>query len=286
MTRSVGAAFPRRAWARSMCAGRARISGSGPVREKSRTPDASPWSETPLSRASALLQASAEPAPNTKHVGADEPERGCDLARSGSKTCGCGVPETPRSPGFRPATQPIADKSAPTAFGQNQQPQRSASAEGVGAWLARDLARSGSKTCRCGVPEKPRSPGFRAAAQPIADKSAPTAFGQNQQPERTTIRFCPEGVGAWLARDLARSGSKTCGCGVPEKPRSPGFRAAAQPIASKLRSYGLRPESKAGRGAWTRSISRCDPLLPGGRGSVACPRSAGHRQQNLWMRCA
>ncbi len=33
----------------------------------------------------------------------------------------------------------------------------------------------------------------------------------------TAIGFCPEGVGAWLASDLARSGSKI---GAPDKPKS------------------------------------------------------------------
>jgi hypothetical protein len=45
---------------------------------------------------------------------------------------------------------------------------RSASAEGVGAQLARDLPGTGSKTCARGLSDKPRASGFRAAAQPIA----------------------------------------------------------------------------------------------------------------------
>ena len=33
------------------------------------------------------------------------------------------------------------------------------------------------------------------------------------------IRFCPKGVGVWLADDLARSGSKSGTRGVPDAPR-------------------------------------------------------------------
>ena len=82
--------------------------------------------------------------------------------------------------------------ASPAAFGQNQKPRRTWTCfcpEGVGAWLARDLARSGSKPCQRGMPDTPRSSGFRAAARPIADKSAPTAFGPNQKPGGTAIRF-------------------------------------------------------------------------------------------------
>ncbi|WP_313482024.1 hypothetical protein, partial [Pseudomonas sp.] len=67
----------------------------------------------------------------------------------------------------------------------------------------------------------------------------------NPTPQSAQFRFCPEGVGAQLARDLARSGSMFQQRGGSETAQSSGFTAASQQIASKLRCYGLRPESKA-----------------------------------------
>ena len=215
-----------------------------------------------------------------------------DLARSGSKPCECGLPDTPRVNGVRAAARPIVrlrprDKlrshglrpeSKATALivpTQNDQP-RSASAEGVGARLARDLARSGSKPCECGVPDTPRVNGLRAAARPIVrlrprDKLRSHGLRPESKATLNAVCFCrrrgseslivptrndqprsasAEGVGARLARDLARSGSKPCECGVPDTPRVTGLRAAARPIVrlrprDKLRSHGLRPESEA-----------------------------------------
>ena len=60
-----------------------------------------------------------------------------------------------------------------------------------------------------------------------------------------------------------------------------GFGAAAQPFVGKPDSYALRAEA--------RPLILCAraamPLLPGGRRSEACPRSAAQRQQNRCMRC-
>jgi len=48
-----------------------------------------------------------------------------------------------------------------------------------------------------------------------------------------------EGVGAQLARDLARSGSKTCARGASDEPRKFGFGAAQRPHhpAARVRTY-------------------------------------------------
>jgi hypothetical protein len=68
----------------------------------------------------------------------------------------------------------------PTAFGQHQKPNcvhrrmlsclRSASAEGVGALLARDLARSGSKSSACGGSNGSQASGFAVASRQIVGK--------------------------------------------------------------------------------------------------------------------
>src|ERR1700712_2752123 len=58
-------------------------------------------------------------------------------------------------------------------------------------------------------------------------------------------RVCPEGVGARLAGDLARSGSDSCNCAVPGTTKTSGFAAGPRQIAGKPGSHGLRPESKA-----------------------------------------
>mgnify|MGYP000326951587 CR=1 FL=1 len=74
--------------------------------------------------------------------------------------------------------------------------------------------------------------------------------------------FCPEGVGVQLAADRDRviwceapvnSVDTVSGVSVPR-----GFTTTASPIASKLRSYGLRPESKAQR-LFAIYISTCVP---------------------------
>jgi hypothetical protein len=178
--------------------------------------------------------------------------------------------------------------------------------EGVGAWLASDLARSGSKI---GAPDKPRSQVLRLLRSRSPTSRAPTASGQNQKHPAinarllpggrgnlTAICFCPEGVGAWLASDLARSGSKI---GAPDKPRSQVLRLlrSRSPTSRAPTASGQNQKPPAinarllpggrGRPACQRSASApkaweldCDMLLPGGRGSLACQRSGAERQQN------
>ena len=158
--------------------------------------------------------------------------------------------------------------------------------EGVGAWLAGDLLRSSSKPCECDPPDTPgrlvccRSPADRRQAgllrppariksgkgitwsthQPLADCwllavncwllaagcGLLKPYAQPETGKLPKIRFCPEGVGAWLAGDLLRSSSKPCERDPPDTPRSPGFAAGPRQIVGKPDSYGLRPESTRG----------------------------------------
>ncbi|MFJ5300863.1 hypothetical protein ACIQAL_30610 [Pseudomonas sp. NPDC088368] len=155
---------------------------------------------------------------------------------------------------FTAAARQIVGKPTPTAFGQNQQPELRctfASAEGVGALLARDLLRSGSKFGACGASGGKASSGSTAAARQIVGKPTPTASGQNQKPEQRCTFASPtafgqnqkpelrctfasaEGVGALLARDLLRSGSKFGACGVSGGKASSGSTAAARQIVGK-----------------------------------------------------
>ncbi|MFJ5300862.1 hypothetical protein ACIQAL_30605 [Pseudomonas sp. NPDC088368] len=105
--------------------------------------------------------------------------------------------------------------------------------------LARDLLRSGSKSgaCgACGASGGKASSGSTAAARQIVGKPTPTAFGQNQQPELRCTFASAEGVGALLARDLLRSGSKSgaCGaCGASGGKASSGSTAAARQIVGE-----------------------------------------------------
>ena len=46
-----------------------------------------------------------------------------------------------------------------------------------------------------------------------------------------------------MSRDLARSGSKTVGCGVSGEAEVAGFGAASQPIVGKPDPYALRAEA-------------------------------------------
>ena len=147
-----------------------------------------------------------------------------------------------------------------------------ASAEGVGAQLARDLARSGSKTCARGVSDEPRKSGSGPLRSPssaterrparlprpagrrgdLADQPISVGARLAREAEHSVCQVyrevsfageprsnkvyarrdaaSAEGVGAQLARDLARSGSKTCPRGVSDEPRKFGFRAAQRPI--------------------------------------------------------
>ena len=123
--------------------------------------------------------------------------------------------------------------------------------EGVGAWLAGDLLRSSSKPCERNPPDAPVA-GFAAGPRQIVGK--PDSYGLRPESEavkgitRSThqpipdcwlwatktlcpaqmgkpakTRFCPEGVGAWLASDLLRSSSKPCERNPPDTPPSPGL---------------------------------------------------------------
>jgi hypothetical protein len=86
-------------------------------------------------------------------------------------------------PGFATAAQPIADKSAPTPFGQNQIDAASTNLLLPKAWelaCRRSAAKRQSMLSMRWI-RKSELPGFATAAQPIADKSTPTPSGQNQK---------------------------------------------------------------------------------------------------------
>jgi hypothetical protein len=55
------------------------------------------------------------------------------------------------------------------------------------------------------------------------------------------LLILPGGRGSWLACDLARSGSKSSGCGMSGKARVAGFAAASRQIVSKRSAARLTP---------------------------------------------
>ena len=83
-----------------------------------------------------------------------------------------------------------------------------------------------------------------------------------------------EGVGAWLVPRSGAQHQQNLRMRFAWHTSGVCFRAAAQPIASKLRSHGLRPESKA-RSQADPALSKAWVRMPlcfcRRRGSVACP---------------
>ncbi|GEM_PF-3212496 len=168
----------------------------------------------------------------------------------------------------------------PSARSKISHPAARLCPEGVGAWLAGDLPRSGSKTSARGAPEATKPYGFATASRWIVSKLDSYGLRPEAKPHTPQSRFYPQGVGAWLASDLPRSGSKTGAHGAPNATKSYGFATATPWIVSKLHSYGLRPEAKAQtrlRQNQTPHAHR-NPPLPAGRRSLACQRSAAKRQ--------
>ena len=82
--------------------------------------------------------------------------------------------------------------------------------EGVGVWLADDLARSDSKSGIRGVPDAPRRSILRLLRSRSPTSQAPTPCGQNQKAPRhsTPIRFCPADSHA-LRREPKAPGSSS-----------------------------------------------------------------------------
>ncbi|SOS35660.1 hypothetical protein PSCFBP3800_04439 [Pseudomonas syringae group genomosp. 3] len=126
--------------------------------------------------------------------------------------------------------------------------------------LVRELPGTGSKTSRLGAPDTTKVAGFGFASQPIADKSAPTPFGQKRV-------ACADGTTLPL--------SANC--------RGPAAKPAASVHQIQPRWLVLGP---------LRSPSRTSPR-PSGRSALrvrtgrrfTCPRTAGNRQQNQPPRC-
>ncbi|MFK3971615.1 hypothetical protein ACI2KS_12900, partial [Pseudomonas sp. NPDC087358] len=97
-----------------------------------------------------------------------------DLARSGSKPCQRGVPDTAGAPDSTAGARQIAGQARSYRFSarfkHHGMPQSCFCPEGVGVRLADDLARSGSKPCQRGVPDTTRAPDSTAGARQIAGK--------------------------------------------------------------------------------------------------------------------
>jgi len=182
----------------------------------------------------------------------------------------------------------------PPARSKSARHRKSASAEGVGAlrgYESSDGLRSGPRPHDLGFVRHTACTGFAAGTRQIASKLRPTASGQNQKRAAPHIRLSlrPASKRATLEvrfcrrrrsnRRLRRS-RWLRGRVRPKRPQlqttrstrytaCTGFAAGTSQIASKLRSYGLRPESKAGSATYppqppasikTRDIG--SPLLP------------------------
>jgi hypothetical protein len=183
--------------------------------------------------------------------------------------------------------------------------------------LAGDQPGTGRNTGHPGLPDAPRSPidcRFPADRQQAGLLRPPAESKAMPQPLIVTppragtideYRFCPEGVGALLAGDRPGTGRNTRHPGLPDAPRSPGLlpvpgRSSASwtPTASgqNQRQSPKSSATTAERGNerkpkdWNafpwRSCraARRIPLLPGGRRSLACRRSTGHRSQHGTLR--
>jgi hypothetical protein len=93
------------------------------------------------------------------------------------------------------------------------------------------------------------------------------------------------GVGALLAGDLLRSGSKPVHAVYPMKPRSCCFGAAAQPIVGKPDSYALRAEAIS-RCARVHKRYRGDRISESGIAAIAYPKAISRRSQVVGARLA
>jgi len=62
--------------------------------------------------------------------------------------------------------------------------------QGVGAWLADDLPRSGSKIRHRGIPDTPHAQALLPVPGRSSASCTPTAFGQNQKHKVPRARFC------------------------------------------------------------------------------------------------
>jgi len=80
-----------------------------------------------------------------------------------------------------------------------------ASAEGVGAQLARDLARSGSKTCARGVSDEPRKSGSGPLRSPTSATERRPAGLPRPAGRRGDLADQPISVGARLAREAEQA---------------------------------------------------------------------------------
>gem|GEM_PF-4039271 len=116
--------------------------------------------------------------------------------------------------------------------------------------ICREAAVKPVHTVRLMQPNRMILPPLRAGS---SASWTPTAFGQKQMRKlacartkhltHTAIRLCPEGVGAWLAGDLPRSGSKTGAHGAPNATESYDFATASRWIISNPVACGDQPKA-------------------------------------------
>ncbi|POP63766.1 hypothetical protein CXB34_32315, partial [Pseudomonas amygdali pv. morsprunorum] len=104
-----------------------------------------------------------------------------ELPGTGSKTGTHGTSDATEVAYFGAASQPFADKSAPTPSGQKRvMCTDRATLRLCRSGLVRELPGTGSKIYIYGTSDTTEVTGFRAASQPFADKSAPTPSGQKR----------------------------------------------------------------------------------------------------------
>ncbi|WP_220793749.1 hypothetical protein, partial [Pseudomonas syringae group genomosp. 3] len=98
-----------------------------------------------------------------------------ELPGTGSKTCAHGASGKTEVADFMAASQPIADKSAYALRAEARYvcgPGDASLVCDCRSGLVRELPGTGSKTCAHGASGKTEVADFKAASQPIADKSA------------------------------------------------------------------------------------------------------------------
>jgi hypothetical protein len=217
-------------------------------------------------------------------VGALRGYEGSDGLQSGPNSRRLGLPDAPRAPVLLPVPGRSRASYAPTASGQKQKRaaphirlslrpaskraaleirfcrrRRSSSRLREQRWAAqrpqtprpwfRQTHRVHRFCCRCPA-DREQAALLRPPARSKSGQRhiSASASGQHQN-ARHRKSASAEGVGAlrgYESSDGLRSGPRPHDLGFFRHTACTGFAAGTRQIASKLRSYGLRPESKAG----------------------------------------
>ncbi|RMO74180.1 hypothetical protein ALQ36_00118 [Pseudomonas syringae pv. primulae] len=160
----------------------------GPLRSPSRTSPLRPAGRSALCVRTGRCFACLRLVRDLPYVGAD---LSANCREPTAKTSRLGAPDTTKAACFWAASQPFANKFAPTPCGQKRVmcadratlrlfatcPRSPVCRSG----LVRELSGTHSKTSRLGAPDTTKVACFWADSQPVADKPAPTASGQNQK---------------------------------------------------------------------------------------------------------